>query len=212
MVNTLTFIDWGLCDYADALRRQKTLWLQRRKNEIPDTLILTEHLPVFTICKHGKRENRLVSEAVLKSKNITLHHIERGGDITFHGPGQIIGYPIFKIKQPLVGIRQFIHNLEQILINTLASFNIQAIKRTQYIGIWVEDKKIASLGIAIAKHVSFHGFALNVSTDLTYFDLINPCGIKEIKMTSVEQILQRKIPIELIKTVIKNQFIKVFNF
>ncbi len=212
MANTLSFIDWGLCDYADALKRQKALWLKREKNEIPDTLILTEHLPVFTIGKHGKRENLLVSEAVLKSKNITLHHIERGGDITFHGPGQIIGYPIFKIKQPLLGIRQFIHNLEQILINSLASFDIQTTTRTQYIGIWVENKKIASLGIAIAKHVSFHGFALNASTDLTYFDLINPCGIKEIKMTSVEQILQRRIPVELIKTELKNQFIKMFNF
>lgn len=212
MSNNLKFIDWGLSDYAEALKKQKDLWLKRVNDEILDTLILTEHSPVFTIGKHGKIENLLVSEVRLKSRNINLYHIERGGDITFHGPGQIIGYPIFKIESSILGVRQFIYTIEQILCHTLEQFSINAVTKHPFIGVWIDDKKIASIGITVKKHVSFHGFALNVSTDLSFFDYINPCGLKEIEMTSMNKILQKTVIINLVKNKIKKGFLKVFCF
>lgn len=207
----LSFLDLGISDYAQTLYKQKELWLKRVNREIPDTLILTEHLPVFTIGKHGKIENLLISEPELNKRNISLYRIERGGDITFHGLGQIVGYPIFKLAQPLIGIKQFINKIEQCLGQTLNRFNITARMLQSNIGVWVQDKKIASIGIAIQKRVSFHGFALNVSTDLSYFDLINPCGQKLITMTTMEQVLQKKVDLALVKDLIKKEFTKVFN-
>jgi lipoate-protein ligase B len=207
----LSFIDLGLCEYRQTLAKQKELWHKRVNNEIPDTLILTEHPPVFTIGKHGKKENLLISENMLANQNIQLYRIERGGDITFHGPGQLIGYPIFMIAEPLVGVRQFIHKIEKVLCIALQKFGISATARHPYIGVWTDNAKIASIGIAISKRVSFHGFALNVTTDLSYFNLINPCGMKEIKMTSMEQVLQKKVSMESVKTEMKIEFSKLFS-
>lgn len=201
--------DWGICDYAWALRKQRIIWQKRVDNKIPDTLILTEHFPVFTIGKHGKMENLLVSEEELKSRNIKLYQIERGGDITFHGPGQLVGYPIFKFIQPFISVRKFINAIERIIIDTLGVFNISATTKEPLVGVWVGEKKIASIGIAISKHVSLHGFALNVSTDLSYFNLINPCGISNINMTSMQEILNYPIEIEKVKSVIITQFNKI---
>lgn len=208
-IQHLSFVDLGLCNYGLALQKQKELLEKRAIDAIPDTLILVEHSPVFTMGKHGKLENLLISDRVLREKNVELYRIERGGDITFHGPGQLIGYPIFKINQSLVGIRQFIFEIEKVLCNTLKSLDIQARSNHPYIGVWVENRKIASIGIAVKNHVTFHGFALNISTDLSYFDLINPCGLKNIKMTSIEKELNKKIPIQSVKDCIKKEFLKV---
>ena len=207
----LSFLDLGKIEYSRGLSKQKELWQKRVKEEIPDTLIIAEHPAVFTIGKHGKEDNLLMPFSLLKEKNIGLFRIERGGDITFHGPGQIVGYPIFKIKQPLAGVKRFVIDLEQILINTLSQFGISASIKTGNIGVWVKCEKIASLGIAIARRVSFHGFALNVSTDLSYFDMINPCGNKQIKMTSMEKVLLKNVSLEQVKIEIERQFIKYFN-
>lgn len=207
---TLSFIDLGLCDYGIALQKQRELWQKRLHGKIPNTLIFVEHQPVFTIGKHGKKENLLIPESLLKEKNIQLYRIERGGDITFHGPGQLVGYPIFMLKNPLISIKHFIHNIEQCLCRVLDIFGIKACVRHPYIGIWVENKKIASIGIAVSKHVTYHGFALNVSTDLAYFRYINPCGIKNIEMTSMEKILQQPISMKVIKEKIIAEFKKIF--
>jgi lipoyl(octanoyl) transferase len=208
----LSFLDLGLIEYSQAISKQKELWQKRVNEEISDTLIFAEHPAVFTIGKHGKEDNLLIPFSLLKEKNISLFRIERGGDITFHGPGQIVGYPIFKIKQPLTGVKRFVNDLEQILVNTLSEFDISARIKPGNIGVWNKNKKIASLGIAIAKRVSFHGFALNVTTDLSYFDMINPCGNKQIKMTSMEKVLLKNVSLEQIKIEIERQFIKYFNF
>ncbi len=208
----LSFLDLGQIEYSQALSKQKEIWQKRVNEEIPDTLIFAEHPAVFTIGKHGKENNLLTHFSLLKEKKIDLFRIERGGDITFHGPGQIVGYPIFKIRQPLVGIKRFVNDFEQILINTLSKFGISASIKPGNIGVWVKDEKIASLGIAIAKRVSFHGFALNVSTDLSYFNMINPCGNKKIKMTSMEKVLLKNVSMNLVKIEIERQFIKYFNF
>jgi lipoate-protein ligase B len=207
----LSFLDLGKIEYFQALAKQKELWQKRVNDKISDTIIFAEHTAVFTIGKHGKEDNLLIPASQLKAKNIKLYRIERGGDITYHGPGQIVGYPIFKIKQPLAGVKRFVIDMEQILINTLSKFGLSAIIKPGIIGVWVNDKKIASLGIAIANRVSFHGFALNVSTDLSYFDMINPCGNKEIKMTSMEKVLLKNVSMNQVKIELKRQFIEYFS-
>ncbi|MEO0083230.1 MAG: lipoyl(octanoyl) transferase LipB [candidate division WOR-3 bacterium] len=209
MQKTLNFLDWGICDYGWALQAQRTIWQKRIEDKMPDTLILTEHFPVFTIGKHGKMTNLLVSEKELKSRGIKLYKIERGGDITFHGPGQLVGYAIFKLIPPFFSIKKFINTIEQIIIDTLNFFNITATTKESLVGVWVGEKKIASIGIAISRHVSLHGFALNVSTDLSYFNLINPCGMTNINMTSMQDILNCQIEMEEVKSVIKIQFNKM---
>jgi lipoate-protein ligase B len=207
----LNFIDLGLCDYNVTLQKQKNLWQKRLDGKISDTLILVEHPLVFTIGQHGEKENLLVSESFLKEKNIQLYRVDRGGDITFHGPGQIIGYPIFLLNKPLIGIKRFVCDIEECLCNVLKSFNIKATTKNSYIGVWVENKKIASIGIAISHHVTYHGFALNVSTDLSYFNYINPCGNKDIKMTSMEKILNKKISMDSVKKYLKTEFLRTFS-
>ncbi len=206
----LSFIDLGITGYQETLNQQKALWQKRVNDQIPNTLLLTEHLPVFTLGKHGKLDNLLISQDKLLDKKIGLYRIERGGDITFHGPGQLVGYPIFKIEQ-LVGVKKFIQRIEQCLIKTLAHFNIHAFINPLYIGVFTDYGKIASIGIAIQKRVSFHGFALNVNTDLSYFDLINPCGQKQIKMTSMQKILDKNIDINSVKEKIRQEFINLFS-
>ena len=205
----LSFVDLRLIEYSQALSTQKYFWQKRVNGDVTDTIIFCEHPAVLTIGKHGNVNNLLTSNSTLKIKKIELFRIERGGDITFHGPGQLIAYPIVKLHQPLISIKQFINKLEQIIINTLSAFNISTIRKPKYIGVWVKDKKIASIGIAVTKHVTFHGLALNVSTDLSFFEMINPCGHEEITMTSMEKILQQKVPIKNVQQELQNQFIKI---
>lgn len=202
----MSILDLGICDYLISLNKQKELWRKRVNDEISDLLILVEHQPVFTIGIHGKIKNLLVSETFLKQKNISLHRIERGGDITFHGPGQLVGYPIFKIAPSIINVKTLIYRIELIICKTLNTFSVNSYHNHPNIGVWVEDKKIASIGIAVKNRVTFHGFAINISTDLTYYNYINPCGMKNIKMTSVEQILKKTIPLDIVKNELINQF------
>ncbi len=211
-MSVLKIIDLGARNYKEVLDLQKELHSKRVAEEIHDTLILVEHKPVVTIGKSGKDENIKVSIKFLKEKGIELYHIERGGDVTFHGPGQLVGYPIFNIKKGLAGIRSFIEKIEEAIIATLGDFGISADKREKMIGVWVGERKICSIGIAVKRWVSLHGFALNVNTDLKYFDLINPCGFKEIKMTSMQEILKYQIEMESVKKAVIENFISVFGF
>ncbi|MEO0127908.1 MAG: lipoyl(octanoyl) transferase LipB [candidate division WOR-3 bacterium] len=211
-MNQLKILDLGTRGYKESWDLQKELHSKRVAEEIQDTLILVQHNPVVTIGKSGKAENIKVPVKYLEEKGIELYHIERGGDVTFHGPGQLVGYPIFNIKKGLAGIRPFIEKIEDAIIATLIDFGIPADKREKMIGVWVGEKKICSIGIAVKRWVSFHGFALNVSTDLRYFDLINPCGFKEIKMTSMQEILKCKIEMDIVKKSIIHNFVKIFGF
>lgn len=211
-MNELKILDLGTRGYKESWDLQKELHSKRVAEEIQDTLILVQHNPVVTIGKSGKAENIKVPVKYLEEKGIELYHIERGGDVTFHGPGQLVGYPIFNIKKGLAGIRPFIEKIEDAIIATLIDFGIPADKREKMIGVWVGEKKICSIGIAVKRWVSFHGFALNVSTDLRYFDLINPCGFKEIKMTSMQEILKCKIEMDIVKKSIIHNFVKIFGF
>jgi len=237
---------------------QRELVRRRQADEIPDTLLLLEHPPVITLGKNADRKNLLVSDAELARRGVELVKVERGGDITFHGPGQIVGYPVFRLgargtgrrqmsdvrcqmsevadegaKAGLVGVKRFVESVEKALVNALAELGVRAEVREKHVGVWVRDagdrtksedisqnpecrmrneetdrrvpsasesrplesltpgtlsyRKLASIGIAVSRHVTFHGFALNVSTDLSWFELMNPCGFPAAQMTSVQR-------------------------
>ncbi|MEO0080084.1 MAG: lipoyl(octanoyl) transferase LipB [candidate division WOR-3 bacterium] len=174
-------------EFGRALELQRAVWELRRNNEIPDTLILLEHPPVITLGRAARRENLLVSESELKRRGCGLYRTDRGGDITFHGPGQLVGYPIFSLREGLAGVRHFVEALEETLIQALAQLGVRAQKRPGYVGVWVDERKIASIGIAVRHGVSLHGFALNVTVDLSCFQLVRPCGLAGVVMTSVQQ-------------------------
>jgi lipoate-protein ligase B len=187
MPGSCLLISLGRTDYGRALELQKQLWQLRLDAAIPDTLVLIEHPPVITLGKSARPENLLIPEAELARRGVELHRVERGGDITYHGPGQLVGYPIFHLKEGLVGVKAFVNRVEQGLVEGLARLGVGAAARPGYVGVWCDARKIASVGIAVRRWVTFHGFALNVKTDLSFFTLMNPCGLAQVEMTSVER-------------------------
>ena len=206
----MNIIDLGRKDYKEIWDLQQKVHKQRVENKIDNTLLLVEHEPVMTMGKSGKAKNLLFTPESLREKGISYYEIERGGDVTYHGPGQLVGYPIFNVKEGLAGIKPFVYKMEDAIIKTLAEFTITGEKKDKMIGIWAEGKKICSIGIAVKKWVSFHGFALNVNTDLDYFKLIIPCGLKNVMMTSMNVLLKRDIDLNDVKQSILKSFCAVF--
>jgi lipoate-protein ligase B len=206
----LQVIDIGLRDYKEVWDLQKIIHEKRVGERIPNVLILVEHKPVITMGKSGKQSNVRLPVDFLKERGVDYFQIERGGDVTFHGPGQLVGYPIFNVRDGLAGIKPFISNIEESIIATLADFKIRAEKREKMIGVWTARGKVCSIGVAVKRWVSFHGFALNVNTDLTYFDLIVPCGLKNVEMTSIQQILGREVSMHKVKSSLVKNFGKIF--
>ncbi|MFO7650570.1 MAG: lipoyl(octanoyl) transferase LipB [bacterium] len=180
-------MELGSVEYGRALEFQRALVRLRQSDDIPDTLVLLEHPPTFTMGKSGNEANLLVSEAELRRRGASIHRIERGGDVTFHGPGQLVGYPVFKLTEELVGVRRFIEGIEAALVSALAELGVAAETKPGAIGVWTGGRKVASLGVAVSRRVTFHGFALNVTTDLSWFGLANPCGLSAAVMTSIER-------------------------
>ncbi len=179
-------IELGMVDYQVALNIQAEIHQLRLAGKVPDTLILLEHPPVITIGRSGNRRNLLVSEEELNRQGIKVYNIERGGDITYHGPGQLIGYPLFQLQNGLIGVRNFVEKVEEALIFALGQLGISATVKPKLIGVWIGEKKVASIGIAVSRSITRHGFALNVSGTLAGFKLINPCGMNPDVMTTVE--------------------------
>jgi lipoate-protein ligase B len=177
----------GRVEYGRALEFQRELWRLRCADEIPDTLVLLEHEPVITLGKSAKAANLLVSEAELARRGVAIYRIERGGDVTFHGPGQLVGYPVFMLPSGLAGVRRYVEGVEAVLVAALARLNVRAGLRAGYIGVWCEERKVASIGVAVKRRVTFHGFALNVTVDLDWFRLMNPCGMAAVETTSVSR-------------------------
>ncbi|MCS7249791.1 MAG: lipoyl(octanoyl) transferase LipB [candidate division WOR-3 bacterium] len=202
----MEIIDLGIRNFFETYQLQKFYLEKRRNNEIEDLLILVEHPPVITIGRNGKIENLLIGQEKLKELNIEFYQIERGGDITIHNLGQLVGYLIFYLKNGFWNMKSFINKVEDLIIQVLKSFNIKGEKKEKFIGVFVEDRKICSIGMAINKNITFHGFALNVNNDLSYFQLINPCGIKDLKMTSIKEELKKDVSIEDVK----KELIEVF--
>lgn len=175
----------GRTEYGRALELQRELCRLRAEDQIPDVLLLLEHAPVITLGRSAKASNLLVGEAELARRGVTLYRIERGGDVTFHGPGQLVGYPVFKLEAGLAGVRRFVERIEAALVTALAELGVKSELRPGHVGVWCEERKIASIGIAVKHRVTFHGFALNVAVDLGFFRLMNPCGMPGVVMTSV---------------------------
>ena len=185
--SSVGLISLGRVEYGRALELQHELWRLRVEDAIPDTLVLLEHEPVITLGRSAKASNLLVSEAEFARRGVALHRIERGGDVTFHGPGQLVGYPLFRLEAGIAGVRRFVERIEAALVAALADLGVEAGLRPGHIGVWCEDRKIASIGIAVKRRVTFHGFALNVSVDLDWFRIINSCGMPGVVMTSVSR-------------------------
>jgi lipoyl(octanoyl) transferase len=190
-------VDLGLIGYAEAYALQTRVVAARKAGAIEDVLLLCEHPHVITLGRSGKRENLLASEHVLRQKGVEFHASDRGGDITYHGPGQIVGYPILNLGAIRRDVVWYVRTLEEAMIRATAEFGICAERITGKTGIWVRsgntEEKLAAIGVHISRWVTSHGFAYNVSTDLRNFDLIVPCGIADRKATSLEKLLGRNI-------------------
>ncbi|MEO0073987.1 MAG: lipoyl(octanoyl) transferase LipB [candidate division WOR-3 bacterium] len=180
-------VELGLVEYGLALEFQRKLNQLRATGEIPDTLVLVEHPPVITVGRNADCRHLLVSRQELVRQGIGFYQVERGGGITFHNPGQLVGYPVFLLRGGLVGVRGYVERLQQALVRGLALVGVAADVRGGYVGVWVKNRKIASIGVAVKRGVSLHGFALNVSNQLDGFRLIVPCGLAGVEMTSVER-------------------------
>src|SRR5229473_5298181 len=178
--------DLGRLGYGEALLIQKDLVEKRKQGLIPDQLLMVEHPHVITLGRNGHLENLLANEEVLTRAGIAFHHSDRGGDITYHGPGQIVGYPIFDLREWKRDVVAYVRAIEQALIETLADFDIAAERISGMTGVWTEGKKIAAIGVHISRWVTSHGFALNVTTDLSYFQYIVPCGLTR-PVTSMQE-------------------------
>lgn len=213
-MSILDIYELGTVPYEKALEYQENLLAKRIAEEIQDSLILLEHPPTITTGRKGNTENLLVREEYLKKHGISFVHASRGGDITFHGPGQIVGYPILNLKNHEMDIRKHLRMIEEMIIRTLRDFNIEGRRIDGVTGVWVKRSKIASIGIAIRKWVTYHGFALNVSTNLDYFELILSCGITDVRITSIGSWLGNEEEVKMddvTRSVIKN-FMGVFGF
>jgi lipoate-protein ligase B len=182
-------VNLGQAKYLEVLDLQRELVKLRQEQRIPDTLLLVEHEPVITLGRRGSRSNILSSSEKLASQGINVHQVERGGDVTYHGPGQLVGYPVIDLAERNIGVRQFVDLLEETIILTLADFDIRAGRQSQHRGVWVGNLKVAALGVAIKRWVSFHGFALNVSPNLDYYCHINPCELQPEQVTSMAELL-----------------------
>ena len=203
-------IDLGLMDYKKAWDLQRDLWSRRVKGELPDLLLFLEHPHVITLGRRGNRSYLIASQEVLDAMAVPLYHVERGGDVTYHGPGQLVVYPILDLRDYGYRLIRYVDQLEEVILRTLKDFGMEGKKDSLNRGVWVNGEKIASLGVTIKRWVSFHGLALNYETDLSYFDLIHPCGLVGKKMTSMEKILGRKVPRESLVERITFHFKKVF--
>jgi len=203
--------DLGLMDYARAWDLQHDLWSRRVKGDLPDLLLLLEHPHVITLGRRGNRSHLIVSPEILEAMKIPILHIERGGDITYHGPGQMVVYPILDLKDYGYRLIQYVGQLEEVILRVLKDYGIEGRRDPSNRGVWVNGEKIASIGVAIKRWVSFHGFSLNYETDLKYFDLINPCGLVGKRMTSMAKVLGTKISREGLAERIVSHFKGVFN-
>lgn len=192
-MNTLLISDLGLIGYADAYALQKRIVAARKAGLIDDVLLLCEHPHVITQGRNGKREHLLASEHVLRQKGVEFFETSRGGDITYHGPGQVVGYPILNLGAIRRDVVWYVRMLEEAMIRATREFGIEAVRVPGKTGIWVgagsREEKLGAIGVHISRWVTSHGFAYNVSTDLRYFDLIVPCGIADRKATSLEKLL-----------------------
>jgi lipoyl(octanoyl) transferase len=212
--NICWIVDLGLLPYGPACELQREVVAARKGGAVPDVLLLCEHPHVITLGRNGRRENLRASQHLLAQMNVEFHLTDRGGDITYHGPGQIVGYPILDLAQHRRDVRWYVSQLEEAMIRATADFGLAAKRAEGRHGIWVDtpagEEKLAALGVHLSRWVTSHGFAYNVSTDLRFFDLIVPCGIADKRATSLERALDRPVRIEEVKPRLVEHFGNVF--
>jgi len=200
----------GRVPYARGLELQEQLVAERQAGRIPDQLLLLEHDPVFTLGRNARSENVLFPAEALRERGFEVFETGRGGDVTYHGPGQVVGYPILDLAPDRRDVHRYVRDLEQVMIRTCADYGLEASRVQGLTGTWLGDEKIGAIGVRIARWVTSHGFAFNVSTDLSAFDLIVPCGIRGRGVTSLERQLGRPLPLEEVMDRIAANFAAVF--
>ncbi|HEX2976303.1 MAG TPA: lipoyl(octanoyl) transferase LipB [Bacteroidales bacterium] len=226
MSYSVVYKDIGLMDYKEVWDFQATIFNKLIENkinpglegrmELPGTLIFVEHPHVYTLGKSGSEQNLLLNSLQLRQKDASYYRIDRGGDITYHGPGQIVGYPIFDLEKIKVSLKDYIHGLEEAVIRTVAEYGIAATRLQGSTGVWLDveipgkTKKICAIGVKASRYVTMHGFAFNVNTDLNYFRNINPCGITDKGVTSLEKELGERRDMEEVKMKVKHNLQNVF--
>lgn len=198
--------DLGFKKYKSVLSLQKKLQKQRIAGNIQDTLILVEHEPVYTLGKNANRHHLLQS----RDKSVEVYNVKRGGDVTFHGPGQLVGYPILDLRNYKKSVSWYMRTLEELTIRVLNEFDIKGSRIKGLTGVWVENKKIAAQGVRISRWVTMHGFSINVCPQLSYYDGIIPCGIFNYDVTSMEECLNKKLSIKKIKNSVSEIFLELF--
>jgi lipoyl(octanoyl) transferase len=201
---------FGLVDYAEGLRLQAERVAQRKAGEIPDTLLLLEHTHVFTFGRNARKENFLVTPDWVAAWGAQVYETDRGGDVTYHGPGQLVGYPIFDLTQHRRDLAWFMRALEEVFIGVARDFGIKAERLRGAPGVWVGNNKLVAMGVHVSRWVTSHGFAFNVNTDLRYFEWIVPCGLHHKGVTSLERLLGRRVEMEAVVERVVEEFGKVF--
>lgn len=231
MDNKVIYRDLGLIDYAEAWDYQKSvsgqvIELKLFNRELPvceqqvnyNYLLFCEHPHVYTLGKSGSENNLLINKDLLSEKGATFFKIDRGGDITYHGPGQIVGYPIIDLEAYSMSVKQYVHNIEETVIQTLEKYSISAGRLKGATGAWIDPedpikaRKICAIGVKVSRYVTMHGFAFNINTDLNYYNYINPCGFVDKGVTSLQKELGRKIDMNEVKASLLKSFEDVFGF
>jgi lipoyl(octanoyl) transferase len=228
-MNTIQYIDLGRSEYGETWQKQellmqeiiskKLLYQHMPLEERPTTpgyLIFVEHPPVYTLGKSGEMHNLLINSAQLAEKKASFYKTNRGGDITFHGPGQLVGYPILDLENFGLGLRQYIYSIEEVIIHALSQFGLTGARDEKAIGVWLDAglptaRKICAIGVKSSRYVTMHGFALNVNTDLDYFRYIHPCGLVDKGVTSMEKELGESLDFDEVKKVVLSCFLSVFD-
>jgi lipoate-protein ligase B len=204
--------DLGVVEYREAWELQRRLHHQRVEGKIPDLLLLLEHPPTITIGRSGSLDNVLVSSKQMVQAGIPLFFIDRGGDVTYHGLGQLVGYPILNLREHGGDLHLYVRKLGEVMIRTLRDFSIEADLDERHPGVWVKGEEIGAIGLSVKKWVSMHGFALNVNTDLDHFAFIHPCGFSDKRATSMSEVIGRKILTAEVADPLKSHFCDLFGF
>lgn len=201
----------GRVPYAEGLGLQAGLTGQLARAECPEHLLLLEHPHVITLGRNARPEHVLAGEAARQGRGVAIYPTGRGGDVTYHGPGQLVGYPILDLRPDRCDVRRYVRDLEEVLIRASSDFGVQAGRVEGLTGVWVGREKLAAIGVRIARWITSHGFAFNVTTDLSYFGLIVPCGITDCRVTSLERLTGRSIPLEEVALSVSSRFAEVFD-
>jgi len=205
------FCRLGTVDYAEAHRLQKEVQARRIAGEIDDTVLLLEHPPVVTMGRAAKEQHIIAKPEALAARGISVHEVGRGGDVTYHGPGQLVAYPIIDLKPDRRDVRKYMWSLEETMIRTCADFGLSAARIEGLNGTWIEDRKVGAVGVRISRWVTMHGLALNASSDLSHFDLIVPCGIQDKGVTSISAELGRTIGVADVTGPLAGHFAELYD-